>query len=152
MRYVCRLHLDCEAAPTPAARAELLAAWCAAAPAPDARWLRRLANGFRLQLGITPRHLRQWAADLSGHPDWMVDACNQLADDLSDTFALLLPNPAPSPPELPFHQLIEDHLLPLAGWDPPFQFHLLRPLWPQLDTTSAFLVAKLITGSFPIRR
>jgi DNA ligase-1 len=128
---------------------EAMRRYFASAPAADAAWVLWFLHGNRLQLGIPSKRLRQWASDLSGHPDWLVDACYERVGDLAETAALLLPlHPTAQPPAL--HQVIRDHLLPLKNWDDRFQFQLLKDFWTSLPRDEVLLLNKMLTGAFRV--
>jgi DNA ligase 1 len=120
-----------------------------AAPA-DAAWALWFLWGNRLDARIPAKRLRQWAADLSGHPDWLVDACYERVGDLAETAALLLPAAPEARSQPPLHAVVRDHLLPLRHWDERFQFQLLREFWCSLDREQALLVNKMLTGGFRV--
>jgi DNA ligase-1 len=120
------------------------------APPEDAVWVLWFFWGNRLNLRIPSRRLRQWAADLSGHPDWLVDTCYERVGDLAETAALLLPLKSDPESTFPLHEVIEEKLLPLQHWDDRFQFQLLRDFWLSLDRNQALVLNKMLTGGFRI--
>jgi len=116
----------------------------------DAAWVLWFFHGNRLRLGIPSRRLREWAADLSGHPDWLVEACYERVGDLAETAALLLPLGETAGSDLSLARVIEEKLLPLANWDDRFQFQLLRDFWLSLNRSQALVLNKMLTGGFRI--
>jgi DNA ligase-1 len=122
----------------------------AEAPPEDAVWVLWFLFGNRLDLRISSRRLRQWAADLSGHPDWLVDACHERVGDLAETAALLLPLQPSAGAGLPLHAVIRDQLQPLRDWDDRFQFVMLRDFWCALDRDQVLVMNKMLTGGFRI--
>jgi DNA ligase-1 len=120
------------------------------APAGDAIWVVWFFWGNRLRLGIPSKRLRQWAADLSGHPDWLVDACYERIGDLAETASLLLPLSDGHGSELSLRAVVEDQLKPLQDWDDRFQFQLLKDFWQSLTRDQALVVNKMLTGGFRI--
>ncbi|HKJ90319.1 MAG TPA: hypothetical protein VJ960_04255, partial [Oceanipulchritudo sp.] len=131
-------------------KVEALRRYFGEAPAGDAAWVLWFLSGNRLRLGIPSRRLREWAADLSGHPDWLVETCYERVGDLAETAALLLPLTAQEGPDLTLEAVIEEHLLPLKDWDDRFQFQLLRDFWLSLNRDEAFILNKMLTGGFRI--
>ena len=120
------------------------------APPADAAWVLWFFWGNRLNLKIPSRRLREWAADLSNHPGWLVDACYERVGDLAETAALLLPlKPAPTD-HLSLSEVIEQHLLPLKDWDDRFQFQLLRDFWLSLNRDEVLVLNKMLTGGFRV--
>jgi DNA ligase-1 len=120
------------------------------APPEDAVWVLWFFWGNRLSLGIPSKRLRQWAADLSGHPDWLVEACYERVGDLAETASLLLPLSEGGGSGLSLHAVVEDQLKPLQHWDDRFQFQLLRDFWQSLNRDQALVVNKMLTGGFRI--
>ncbi|MEX0330205.1 MAG: ATP-dependent DNA ligase [Puniceicoccaceae bacterium] len=127
-----------------------LQAYFREAPPADAVWVLWFFWGNRLSLGIPTKRLRQWAADLSGCPDWLVEACYERVGDLAETASLLLPLAGGDGTDLPLHEVIEDKLLPLKHWDDRFQFQLLREFWLSLTRDEALVLNKMLTGAFRI--
>lgn len=116
----------------------------------DAAWVLWFFWGNRLSPGISSRRLRQWAADLAGYPDWLVDTCYERVGDLAETAALLLPLSGGRGTDCSLREVIEEKLLPLKHWDDRFQFLLLREFWLSLDRPQALVLNKMLTGGFRI--
>ncbi len=150
MRRFTELFREVDASRRTGDKLAALRRYFAEAPAEDAVWALWFLWGNRLRLGIPARRLRQWAADVSGHPDWLVEACHERVGDLAETAALLLPLNDGHGCELPLHAVIERHLLPLRDWDDRFQLQLLRDLWLSLDRDQALVLNKMLTGAFRI--
>lgn len=146
-------------------------------PVKDAAWALQFLSGRRLKRLIKTSLLRQWAAEVSGYPVWLIDECYETVGDLGETLALILPEKLDLPvvnassavgpehlekltsPELkveplhdpPLHALIESRLLPLAKLDDPRpQRALLLTTWAELDRRERLVWNKLITGSFRV--
>lgn len=125
----------------------------------DAVWALHFLLGRRGRRPIKTTLLRDWVADESGYPIWLVEECYDKVGDLAETLALLLEgrhscrpskdcNPAEATESPPFHRLIEEQLLPLANLPEPEQRELLLRTLRALDQTGRFLVLKLLTGGF----
>jgi hypothetical protein len=120
------------------------------APAVDAAWALWLLRGNRLNLHISPRRLMQWANELAGFPDWLVDTCHTHVGNLAETAALLLPLAGREGATLPLHELIETRLLPLRNWDDRFQFQLLREFWLCRSRDEVFVLNKMLSGGLSL--
>lgn len=150
MRPFTQLYKDLDASNRTRDKVEALTAYFAEAPPEDAVWALWFFLGNRLRLGIPSRRLRQWAADLAGYPDWLVEACYERVGDLAETTALLLPLQSAIGTDQALHKVIETRLLPLKDWDDRFQLSLLRDFWLTLDRDQAFVLNKMLTGGFRV--
>lgn len=146
-------------------------------PPEDAAWTLQFLSGRRLKRLIKTSLLREWTAEVSGFPPWLIDECYETVGDLGETLALILPekiNPSPPPsssskkitdlgnmaapdfkieplrnPSL--HMLVESRLLPLGKLeDPRQQRALLLTTWSELDRRERLVWNKLITGAFRV--
>lgn len=177
MKAFAQLIETIRAAPSSSGKVAALADYfCRAEPA-DAAWALALLNRRRSTQMVEPALLRLWAAEAAAIPLWLIDECHQVAGDLGETLALILPpvsglntasrvpvgEPSPDPqgPCPPAHggsaesalslrQLIENRLLPLSGLDTAAQHDLVLATWAQLDTRQRLLWNRLLTGTFRI--
>ncbi|HOY60273.1 MAG TPA: hypothetical protein PK640_19310, partial [Verrucomicrobiota bacterium] len=143
----------------------------------DAAWALALLTRHPSTQLVKPALLRLWAAEAAAIPLWLIDECHQVAGDLGETLALVLPpvsglntaarasigEPSPAPqgpcPPAPggsgvaasrLRQLIENRLLPLSGLDTAAQRDLVLMTWAELDTRQRLLWNRLLTGTFRI--
>lgn len=125
----------------------------------DAVWALHFLLGRRGRRPIKTMLLRDWVAEESSYPIWLVEECYDKVGDLAETLALLLEgrhscrpiedcNPTEASEVPPFHRLIEEHLLPLANLSEPEQRELLLRTLRAHDQTGRFLFLKLLTGGF----
>ena len=105
--------------------------------------------GNRVRRAVNTRLLREWCAEITGLPLWMVEECYATVGDLAETLARLLPLPT-EPEEFPLHELIEKHLTPLVDADEATKKKQLFEMWNRLDVNQRFLWNKLITGGFRV--
>ena len=56
----------------------------------DKLWALALLSGRRPKRTVTTALLRQWAAELSGIPDWLFEESYHTVGDLAETIALLV--------------------------------------------------------------
>lgn len=115
----------------------------------DAAWALRVLTGNRLIRRVNTRLLRQWVAEVTGYPGWLVDESYGAVGDLSETLALLLPSGGVGVNE-PLHRVIVDHILPLPTLDEAGQRELILDTWATFDTEQRFLFHKLISGAFRV--
>jgi len=76
------------------AKVAALAAYFRDAPEDDRLWTIALLSGRRPRRAVTTTQLREWAAERAGIPPWLFDACYPVVGDLSETIALVLPEPS----------------------------------------------------------
>lgn len=150
MRRFTQLFRELDQSNRPGEKEFALEAYFRDVPAADAAWALWLLWGNRLQLGIPTRRLRQWAADLSGYPDWLVGACQKHVGDLGETASLLLPLAPAGGTQLSLQAVIEEKLLPLKHWDDGFQLQLLQEFWLSVDRGEALLLTKMLTGTLGV--
>jgi DNA ligase-1 len=111
----------------------------------DRVWTLALFSGRRPRRVITARQLATWTAEVSGLPDWMMDACYGMAGDLAETVGLLLP-PADLPPSgRPLHAWMEE----MERWR-ALDRESLRKIWREacrsLGPDERLPFHKLLTG------
>ncbi|HOB97270.1 MAG TPA: hypothetical protein PKM43_00830 [Verrucomicrobiota bacterium] len=177
MKAFAQLIETVRATPSSSGKVAALADYfCRAEPA-DAAWALALLNRRRSRQLVEPALLRLWAAEAAAIPLWLIDECHQVAGDLGETLALILPpvaglntaprvpvgesSPDPQGPCPPAHggsaesalslrQLIENRLLPLSGLDTAAQHDLVLATWAELGTRQRLLWNRLLTGTFRI--
>ena len=130
--------------------AALVAYFEEAAPA-DAAWAAHLLLGRRGRRAVNTRYLREWAADVSGLPLWLVEESYDAVGDLAETLALLVPGGASTAEELEgLASFMERRVHGLAGLEPERQRELVLETWGRLDGGERFLFHKLISGGFRV--
>ena len=136
-------------------RVAALEAYFAQAPAGDAAWALALLTGRRQRRPVSSTLMRAWAAQHAGIADWLFDECYSAVGDLGETIALLVGQPptrahddaaVPSSPGLA--HWMAHIILPLRGLPPEQQAERVAQAWAGLSVTEAFVVNKLIGGSF----
>jgi DNA ligase 1 len=119
------------------------------APPHDAAWAVFLLLGRKFGRTVSGRLIRQWAAEVTGFAPWLIEECNHVAGDFSETLSLLLPPPSlPDPPTL--HGVIEDHLKALAGAPASRQKQIIVGLWNRLESRERYVLHKLLGGEFRV--
>jgi DNA ligase-1 len=127
----------------------LLTDYFRTAPPEDAAWALYFLTGRRLGRAISTTNLRQWVADFTGLPLWLVEESYHAVGDLAETLALLLP-PTAAGDDIPLHQLVEAQIRPLAKLNAAAQQQAIQAVWQALSPRARFVYHKLITGSFRV--
>lgn len=114
----------------------------------DRIWALYFLSGRVPRRQISSTQLREWSAERSGLPLWLVEECYHTVGDLAETMALILPEPT------------KRRHRSLAEWMPLLQSlkqadetqrkELLFRSWDQLAKDERFVFNKLITGAFRI--
>lgn len=153
MKRFTELYMELDASNrTTAKLAALQRYFMEAAPA-DAAWATYFLIGRRLKRVAKTSDLREWAAEASGFPSWMVEECYQHVGDLAETLALLLIQRVTRPSDfdsLPLHLFVETRILALRGLEPEQQRRQMLASWAELSGDACFVFNKLITGGFRV--
>ncbi|MEM6676221.1 MAG: ATP-dependent DNA ligase, partial [Planctomycetota bacterium] len=109
-----------------------------------------LLLGRRGRRAVNTRMLREWAAEASGQPLWLVEESYDAVGDLAETIALLVPggDGVGEPP--PLAQCVEERVIGLAAMDEDAKKALVLETWELLDEGERFLFHKLISGGFRV--
>ena len=162
-----RLYLDLDATGSTTEKVELLRTFFRAEPddtsyAPlddrDKAWALALLTGNRPKRATSTAALKALAREMTGTPKWLFDACYESVGDLSETIALLLPDPKHDPapesdsaPGEPLHETIEKHVIPLATTTSDRKKQaIIRDAWQRMDADKRFVYLKLIRGGFRV--
>jgi len=123
-----------------------LAAYFRTAPEDDRLWTVALLSGRRPRRSITTTRLRDWAAERAGIPLWLFETCYPVVGDLSETIALVLPEPTT--------RIVRS----LTGWitalraldraEDAQRKDFVLAAWDGLEPTERFVFNKLITGGW----
>lgn len=119
------------------------------APPRDAAWALHALYGRKLVRGLSGRRLRDWLAEATGLPAWIIDESYDAVGDMSETISLLVPEGRAASDE-PLHDVVETRLLPLAHMSEAQQRDAITAAWQAFDRTQVFLFHKLLSQSFRI--
>jgi DNA ligase-1 len=134
-----------------AEKVSALANYFAAAPPRDAAWAVYVLSGRKIGRSVNATLLRQWASEVAGYPEWLVDQCYSVVGDLAEALALLLPTPAGEVEEAPtLHEVIENRLLLLARMPAVQQRKTIERTWTELNTEQRLVFHKLVLGNFRV--
>lgn len=131
-----------------------LVAYFREAPARDAAWALALLSGGKItgpkrRIAGT-RELREWIAQESGLPDWLVDDSYDQVGDLGETLALLLDDPVDASEDIALADWIEHRLLPVANQDLEVRRAVVVDAWRTLRYDERLLFNKLLTGALRV--
>lgn len=118
----------------------------------DAVWGLYFLTGKKLGAIASSKQLRAWVSEISDTPLWLVERSYEVAGDLAETLALLLPETqgetSADAPELAvsLSALVEETLMPLRERAEVSKFEELSQLWRRMDVDERFVLNKLITG------
>jgi DNA ligase-1 len=144
-----QLYAELDATTRTNEKVDALKKYFQSAPPHDAAWAKYLLLGRKIGRTLSGKLIRQWAAEVCGYEPWLIEECNHVAGDFSETISLLLPPPSrPDPPAL--HEVIEDDLRQLAGLPPPHQRDVLINLWDRLHSSERYVLHKLLGGEFRV--
>ncbi len=154
MRRFARLYCELDRSTATLDKRAALVAYFRDAPPRDAAWGLALLSGGKITGPKTKiantRELREWIAEASGTPDWLVDDSYDQVGDLAETLALLLDDPAERGDDVSLADWIEHRLLPIANADPALRRDVVVGAWRSLCFDERLVFNKLLTGSLRV--
>ncbi len=158
MHAFCQLYEVLDASTRTLDKVGAMRQYFAEAAHQDAAWALYFLSGRRLKSLVRPKYLRAWASEVSGLPDWLIEASYEHVGDLAETLAKTLPLPEVSPEaasgstEAPgaLARFIETQVLPLADWPEATQGRLVKHAWSSLPPLPCFIYLKLLSGSLRV--
>jgi DNA ligase 1 len=118
------------------------------APEEDKLWGIAILTGRRPRRTVNTTQLQMWAIELSGIPSWLFDESYNNVGDLSETIALLLPEPQ-SRQNFPLNYWM-NYLKALKDKDDENKKEDIKKAWLSMNHYERFVFNKLITGGFRI--
>ncbi len=149
MRHFTQLFNELDATTRTLEKVASLKAYFTVADPRDAAWALYFLIGRKVKRAVTTRLLREWVANETGLPSWLVDESYDAVGDLSETLALLLPDNAVSA-DLPLHQLVEERVVQVKQLDVESQRRLITRTWHELNARQRLVWHKLIMGEFRV--
>jgi DNA ligase 1 len=146
MKRFAELFAALDATTSTSARTKALAEYFRTAPEADRVWTIALLSGRRPKRVVNATELRTWAAEAAGLPLWLFEESYNVAGDLAETIALLLP-PATTDAAPTLDQALRQ-LIQLAGQPEPIRKQATLAAWSRLQGDARLLYTKLITGGF----
>jgi len=150
VREFARLFRELDATRRTSRKEDALVRHFEAADAADAAWAAHLLLGRKGRRAVNTRRLREWAAEASGHPLWLVEESYDAVGDLAETIALLVPDSPGREEPPPLARFMEERVLALADLDDDARERSVRATWSELDAGERFLFHKLIAGAFRV--
>ncbi len=149
MKRFVRLYRALDGTTRTSEKLAAIRAYLEEAPAADAAWAVWFLAGGRFKRAFTGPRLRDWVAEASGHPRWLIGECYDAVGDLAETVALLLP-PVDRPFDEPLHELVARRIAPLPELDEDGRRALFLDAWRTLPSDACFVWLKLVTGAFRV--
>ncbi len=117
------------------------------APAEDAAWGLFFLSGQRLRGVVKTGIMRAATLRAAGVSEWMLSECYEAVGDLSETIALLLPQPLSDLDE-PLHLVVKRRIQPLVRADAAGARDMLTEAWSLMSRDERFVFNKLVRGNF----
>jgi len=131
-------------------KVELIAGFLRNASNSEFGWAVYLLRGGNLRGGVRSKELREWAAELSKVPLWLVEESYSVAGDLAETIALLVckdSNESSAPPTL--NHWIET-ISKINSVSREERKQLVLETWRKISQADCLVFNKLITGGLRI--
>ncbi|MEF8834513.1 MAG: ATP-dependent DNA ligase, partial [Halofilum sp. (in: g-proteobacteria)] len=129
-----------------------MAQYFAEAPTADAAWAVYLLSGRRPKRLLATRFLREWTAEQTGYPLWLVEATYAQVGDLAETVALLLPEPGEpgADADVALHEWMAARIPALRSLNEDERRTRITGWWQAVPSDQRFLLNKLMTGGFRV--
>ncbi len=114
----------------------------------DRLWAIGILSGRRPRRGVKSTLLREWAAECSNIPLWLLEESYHVVGDLAETIALVLP-PATQKSSRSLTEWIE-LVRDLKDMEEDAKKHAVLSAWDSLVAAERFVFNKLITGGFRV--
>ncbi|MGB0767541.1 MAG: ATP-dependent DNA ligase [Phycisphaeraceae bacterium] len=151
MRRFTDLYLTLDATTKTNDKVSAMRDYFADAPAEDACWAVAALSGKGITRSIKSGLLRQWAAEASGYEPWLIERCYRVVGDLSETLALIVPEPKEADRvDEPLHVVVRDRLQPLFLHEAAQQKAIVLEMWSRFGKDERFLFHKLLRGGLRV--
>jgi DNA ligase 1 len=125
----------------------------ASAAAGDAAVALAVLSGGRQLRSVSTGQLREWAADATGFPAWLVEECYAHVGDLAETLALVLPVPeadAGGAEDAGLAEIMRTTIHDLRGADEARKRQVVTSVWRRLSPRERIVWHKLLTGGLRV--
>ena len=129
-------------------RVHILKEYLLEAPDKDKLWTLALFTHKRPKRPVNSTQLRSWAVEMAGLPDWLFEESYQVVGDLSETIALLLPEPVEIQ-DFPLHYWI-NYLRQMQKLSEAEKKSLIMDAWLKMEPQERFVFNKLMSGAFRV--
>jgi DNA ligase-1 len=127
-------------------KVDALVSYFATADAVDAIWCVALLSGKRPKRTVRSGELRDWCAEMSGTPVWLLEESYHIVGDLAETISLLLPDNT-NTKDYSLNTIMTS-LIALQNSDEQERKAFITQIWQEFTEQELFIFNKLITGSF----
>lgn len=149
MKRFTELYFEIDATNRTGEKVEAMARYFREAPPEDAAWALYFLSGRKLNRLVATNALRQWLAEETGLPMWLIEECYDTVGDLGETLALLYPD-RERREDIPLHRLVAERMTPLRTLSDPEKREILVHDWNRMSMRERLVWNKLITGSFRV--
>jgi DNA ligase-1 len=132
-----------------AEKQRVLAAWFGAAGDADLAWAVWVLSGRRVRRAVSGARLRDWAADHTGLPAWLIASCYHTVGDLSETLANLCAQ-GQGRVDVGLADFMERDIVPMEQRSDDEQRAVVMRWWRELDEPTCFIAHKLLGGAFRV--
>ena len=147
MQRAAQLFDELDSTSSTIAKVDALAVYFREATDADKLWTIALLSGRRPKRPITSTQLRQWAAEISGIPDWLFEASYHVVGDFAETVTHIAKLERPITKSLTeWVHYVED----LKHQDETEKALRVKAAWAGLSGMELFVFNKIITGGFRI--
>ena len=129
------------------AKVEALAAYFREAADADKLWVIALLSGRRPKRPVTSTQLRQWAAEVSGIPDWLFEASYHVVGDFAETVTHIAKLEQRMERSLAEWVRYVEELKDLSEAEKAAR---VKAVWAGLEGMALFVFNKILTGGFRI--
>jgi len=148
MRTFSDLYAELDQTTSTNEKVNAMAAYFTRTDAKDSVWAIALLTGRRPRRPIRTGHLRTWAAELAGIPEWLFEESYSVVGDLAETISLLVPlNESNSDRSL---SEVMREIVDLLEQSDEAKKQWLYAFWQTFSRDELFVFNKLITGSFRV--
>lgn len=118
----------------------------------DMAWAVYILSGRRLKRLVSRKLLKEWLADISGYPLWMIDECYNTVGDFAEVVSLLSPDNEIDEPltQRSLTDWMTSNIKQLSSIADEKKREYIQYWWLHLPKSTAFLVTKLITGALRV--
>ncbi|MFK7960201.1 MAG: ATP-dependent DNA ligase [Phycisphaerales bacterium] len=149
MKRFVELYLALDATTRTNEKVAAIEAYLHEAPRADAAWAVWFLAGNRVRRAFSGPRLRDWIAQVTGLPRWLISESYDAVGDLGETISLLVPEVDRDFDE-PLHMTVRDRILPLARAGDDERRAIFEAAWRVMPPDACFVWLKMVTGAFRV--
>ncbi len=153
MKAFTDLYWRLDATTSTSEKVAALRTYFTSAPAADAAAALAVLSGGRQLRSVSTSQLREWAANVTGYPAWLVEECYAHVGDLAETLALVLPAPeacADAMTDPGLAEIMRTTIHDLRGADEARTREVVMEVWRRLAPRERIVWHKLLTGGLRV--